>query len=217
MEKPKDYAIYVNKKCDIPYKDWPQEVKDYKNWKRRMRSKPEWANLSEEERKKERNKILVQVRAKWKEKYENMSDDEKAELNKKKGNFYNNASDDKKKLIAESLRKRSLDFWNGMNEEERKEFGKQRWDMLSDEDKKKISKRWNEAGQRYMKSLSKDEILAKINHMNMMRNKKMEENQEWKNEQINLLRKHCEEYWKRDPMQQYNGIMNGGIPELQNN
>ena len=195
MEKPKDYAIYVNKKCDIPYKDWPQEVKDYKNWKRRMRSKPEWANLSEEERKKERNKILVQVRAKWKEKYENMSDDEKAEVNKKKGNFYNNASDEKKKLIAESLRKRSLDFWNGMNEEERKEFGKQRWDMLSDEDKKKISTRWNEAGQRYMKSLSKDEILAKINHMNMMRNKKMEENQEWKNEQINLLRKHCEEYW----------------------
>lgn len=195
MEKPKDYAIYVNKKCDIPYKDWPQEVKDYKNWKRRMRSKPEWANLSEEERKKERNKILVQVRAKWKEKYENMSDDEKAEVNKKKGNFYNNASDEKKKLIAESLRKRSLDFWNGMNEEERKEFGKQRWDMLSDEDKKKISTRWNEAGQRYMKSLSKDEILTKINHMNMMRNKKMEENQEWKNEQINLLRKHCEEYW----------------------
>ena len=195
MEKPKDYAIYVNKNCTIPYKDWPQEVKDYKNWKRRIRSKPEWANLSEEERKKERGKILVQVRAKWKEKYESMSEKEKEEVNRKKGNHFNNATVEEKRKKSEELRQRSLGFWNSMSQEERDKFGRYRWELKSKEEREKISKRFNEAGQKYMRELPIEKMMERINHMNQLRAKKMEEDSTFQKEQIELLRKHCREFW----------------------
>ena len=106
MQKPENYGFYIGKKCTIPYKDWPQEVKDYKNWKRRQRAKPEWAHLTDEQRKLERIKVIAANQKKWRDKYAAMTDEEKAEVNKKKGNHFNNASEEEKAKKSEELRQR---------------------------------------------------------------------------------------------------------------
>lgn len=196
MNKPDNYGYYTNSRNHIPYSQWPQEVKDYMNWKRRCRMKPEWANLSEEERREERSKIITQNRLKWQEKYKSMSDNEKAEINQKKGNWYNNLSEDEKALVNDELSKRSQSFWSNMSSEEHTKFSEYRWDLKSDEEKDIIIKRFNQAGVNRMKNMQPEDLNKIIHHMNDARLKKWHEDEKYRNKQIELLRKHNEKYFK---------------------
>lgn len=199
MNKPDNYGYYTNSRNHIPYSQWPQEVKDYMNWKRRCRMKPEWANLSEEERREERSKIITQNRLKWQEKYKSMSDIEKAEINQKKGNWYNNLSEDEKALVNDELSKRSQSFWSNMSSEEHTKFSEYRWNLKSDEEKDIIIKRFNQAGVNRMKNMQPEDLNKIIHHMNDARLKKWHEDEKFRKEQIQLLRQHNEEYFNNLP------------------
>lgn len=49
MERPENYLYYANSKNKIPFKDWPDDCKQYKNYQRIIRLHPEWATLTMEE------------------------------------------------------------------------------------------------------------------------------------------------------------------------
>ena len=191
MEKPVDY----NLSNSLPYKEWKQEWKDYKNWQRRIRMNPKTANMTQEEYKQYRSKVLADTRKKWHDKWNNMSDEEKSIINAKKGNFWNNASDKDKEKMRNRLTGISQSFWDSMSDEERKEFGQYRWNLKSDKEKDEIITRFNQAGVERMKNLSKEEIDAQIKMMNEARAKKFENDKEFRETQIELLKKHCKEYW----------------------
>ena len=175
MDKPKNYGYYQNSRNKIPYKEWPQEVKDYKNWQRRNRMNPKWKHLSEEDRKIEREKVIAENRKVWYEKYNDMTEEEKAEVNKKKGNFWNLASDEKKEEMRDNLSQRSNDFWNSMTEEEHKEFGRYRWNLKSDEEKEIIKDRFLKGGKDYRENLSEEDIKLQIKRLNDSHLKKLED------------------------------------------
>ena len=124
-----------------------------------------------------------------------MSDEEKAVINAKKGNFWNNASNEDKERMRNRLTNISQSFWDSMSDEERKEFGQYRWNLKSDKEKDEIITRFNQAGGERMKNLSKEEIDAQIKMMNEARAKKFENDKEFRETQIELLKKHCKEYF----------------------
>lgn len=200
MEKPKNYAIYNNKKKPIPYSEWPQEIKEYKNWRRSIIKHPEWKDLSDDEWRKavieSKKKRAESGRKAFKVKYENMSEEEKKVLNKKKSSWKKeNMTEEEYKEKCKHMAKISNKFWNGMTEEQRKDFSKYRWNLRTDEEKKIIIKRFNQAGIDRMKSLPKEEIDRQIKVMNEARLKKLEEDDKFREEQFRLLRKHNQEYF----------------------
>lgn len=198
MKKPSNYKYYSNKKNGVPFKDWPQECKDYKNWKRDIFRHPEWKELSDEEyllaKKESKRQRGINATKLMRNRYQNMSSEQKVEVNKKKGSHYNNMSDEEKNKYNEILRQRSQTFWDNMTNEQRKEFSQYRWNLKSDEEKESIIRRFNQAGINRMKELSKEEIDKQIKAMNKARLIKLEENAEFREKQINLLRKHNKEY-----------------------
>lgn len=200
MEKPKNYAIYNNKKKPIPYSEWPQEIKEYKNWRRSIIKHPEWKDLSDDEWRKavieSKKKRAESGRKAFKVKYENMSEEEKKVLNKKKSSWKKeNMTEEEYKEKCKHMAEISNKFWNGMTEEQRKDFSKYRWNLRTDEEKKIIIKRFNQAGIDRMKSLPKEEIDRQIKVMNEARLKKLEEDDKFREEQFRLLRKHNQEYF----------------------
>ena len=185
----------MSRKCDIPYKDWPKEIKEYKNYQRRLKRNPELAGLSAKEKKQKQLERLSKAREIWKEKYSHMSLEEKKENDRKKGSFYHNASDEKKKEYNNRLRKISVDFWDSMDEKQRKEFGEYRWNQKSDEEKQKTVQRFMEGGRKYRDKLSYEEKcrLAAIAFQNYQNRRR--EDPKFVEEQNELLKKHCKEYW----------------------
>ena len=191
MEKPQDYNLAHN----TPYKEWKQEWKDYKNWKRRCFMKPEWIDLTDEERYIEKNKNWQISRNAWKIKKESLTEEELKIINQKKGSHYHNLSEEDKIKHNKILQQRSKDFWNSLTPIERSEFGKYRWNLKSDEEKMIISKRFNQAGVNRMKLLSREEIMKQIKYMNKKWKEKFDNDETFRNKQIKLLRKHNQEFW----------------------
>lgn len=200
MEKPKNYAIYNNKKKPIPYSEWPQEVREYKNWRRSILKHPEWKDLSDDEWRKavieSKKKRAESGRKAFKVKYANMSEEEKKELNKKKSTWNKeNMTEEEYKERCKHMAEISNKFWNSMTEEQRKNFSKYRWNLKTDEEKQIIIKRFNQANIARIKSLPKEEIDRQIRVMNEARLKKLEEDDKFREEQFRLLRKHNQEYF----------------------
>ena len=141
MNKPDSYDYYSKKRNNIPFRDWPEECKAYKNYLRIIRIHPEWKDLSDEEikatQKENQRQNAANARMLNAEKWKNMSQEEKEKINKKKGNGYNQLSDAEKLARNEELKQRSLNFWNGMSEEERKKFSEYRESRWSEESKQK--------------------------------------------------------------------------------
>lgn len=198
MNKPENYAYYCNKKNNIPYKDWPVECKLYKDWKRDILRHPEWKDLSDEdyfkakkESKRQRGLNAVSVML---ESNKNMSDEKKKEVNKKKGNGWRNLTPEERNKKSKEMSKRSHKFWDSKTSEQRKKFGQYRWNLKTPEEKEIIIKRFNQAGIDRMRNLPKEEIDRHIEEMNKARLKKLEEDEEFRLEQIELLRKHNNEY-----------------------
>ena len=191
MEKPIDYHLAHN----IPYKEWKQEWKDYKNWIRRIKMNPKVANMSPEEYKKYRSKASSVSRKAWKYKYNSMSEEKKAKVNAKKASHWNNASEEEKEEMKKRLSNISQTFWDSMTDKEKKEFSKYRWDLKTDEEKNIIISRFNQAGVERMKNLPKEEIDHQIRVMNEARLKKLEEDDEFREKQYMLLNKHMHDYW----------------------
>lgn len=198
MNKPENYAFYCNKKNNIPYKYWPVECKLYKDWKRDILRHPEWKDLSDEdyfkakkESKRQRGLNAVSVML---ESNKNMSDEKKKEVNKKKGNGWKNLTPEERNEKSKEMSERSHKFWDGKTSKQRKEFGQYRWNLKTQEEKEIIIKRFNKAGIDRMRNLPKEEIDRQIGEMNKARLKKLEENEEFRLEQIELLRKHNNEY-----------------------
>jgi len=199
MERPENYSYYVNKNNGIPFRDWPDECKRYKNYQRIIRLHPEWATLTMEEikvkQKENHQKAAANARKVNQVKWKNLSEEEKKNINKKKGSFYQNMSEEEKKAHNEVLRERSQKFWDGMSDQERKDFGKYRWDLKTEAEKLEIINRFNQAGVERMKNLSKEEIDRQIAAMNETRKKKLEEDLAFRFDQIALLRFNNEEYF----------------------
>ena len=196
MEKPDNYNFYINKKNNIPYKEWPREVKDYLNWKRRQRSHPEWANISEDERKEKVKEIKRKNIQKYKEKWETMSDGEKAEINKKKGSHYNNLSEEDKLKQNEVLKLRSRKFWDSLGESQRKEFGQYRWNKNSEETKREIIRKFVDGGKKHRESLTDEDIQLQIKRMNDAWKEKYNNDKNFKNQNNRLLRENNEKYFE---------------------
>ena len=139
MEKPENFTYYS---VNIPFKDWPQECKLYKSWRRDILNHPEWKDLSNEEyfkaKKESKRQRGINAAKAMRQKYQDMSTEEKAEINKKKGSHYNNLSDEEKKKRNDELSQISKDFWSSMTIDERREFGQYRWNLKSDKEKQRI-------------------------------------------------------------------------------
>lgn len=200
MEKPKDYNYYANyKKNKISSKDWPQECRNYKRWRSLVRKYPEYKDLSFEEtmkiQKERQTEFLRNHVKKMHEKNRNKSPEEKAIINKKKGSYYNNMSEEEKEEFNKVLQQRSQNFWDGLQGKDREDFSKYRWDLRTDESKEEQIKRFIEAGKRYRESLTEEDIRQQVERMVRGHKEKFENDEEFRNKQIALLRKHCEEYW----------------------
>lgn len=199
MKKPANYKYYSSKKNGVPFKDWPQECKDYKYWKRDIFRHPEWKELSDEEyllaKKESKRQRGINATKLMRNRYQDMSTEQKSEVNKKKGSHYNNMMDEEKKKQNEILRQRSQNFWDSMTDDQRKEFCQYRWNLKSYEEKEVVIHRFNQAGIDRMKNLPREEIYQHIERMNEERIKKLEEDAEFREQQFELLRKHCQEYF----------------------
>lgn len=214
MEKPKNYAYYSTKKNNVPFKDWPQECKDYKNWKRDILHHPEWKDLTLDEIKEKKKEIKrqrgVNAAALMRKKYSEKTEEEKKVINEKKGNAWKDLTDKERKEKSEEMRKRSQDFWDGMSDKQRKEFSKYRWDLKSDEEKEVIINRFMQGSIEYRKNMSKEEIDKQIQKMNEARLRKLEEDDQFREEQFRLLRKHNQDYFDSltpDELQEHNKNM----------
>ena len=204
MEKPKKYSIYRNRHKPIYQnitftQEEIEECLKYNRWVKSIKIHPEWKNLSYDEwekvqkeyKKSVHNKCAEKMRSKMKTK----SSEEIKEINKRKGSFYNNKTKEEKEKYNEELRNRSQNFWNNMTDEQRKEFGQYRWNLKSDDEKEKIIQQFLDGNKQWRNNLSEEDINNQIQKMNDARIKKLEEDEEFRLQQIELLRLHNKEFF----------------------
>ena len=186
MEKPEGYGHYANQARinHIPVKDWPENYRIYNKWSNRISKHPEWKDLSMEEidRRVAENKLNARIKAMetLNARLVAMSPEERQAFHKRKGGYYNNMSPEEKLKFNEVLRARSNKFWNGMNEQERKEFSEYRESCVSDEEKKNRTKRFLEGGKKYRDNLTQEDIDAQVKRMGIVWREKYENDPEFR-------------------------------------
>lgn len=212
MKKPDTYSFYSNrKKNKIPFRDWPNECKQYAYWLRDIRIHPEWKNLTDNEyyqakldSKKQRGINAAKL---MRERFQKKDENEKQRINKSKGSHYNNLSAEEKVVQNKILSQRSKNFWDSMTEDERNIFSQYRWNLKSDEEKQIIIKRFNQAGIERMKNLPDDEVQEYIEKMNSARREKFYTDTEFRNKQIQLLHDNFYNYITHMSLEDYQKIL----------
>lgn len=212
MKRPDNYSFYSNRrKNKISFKDWPDECKQYAYWLRDIKNHPEWKSLSDEEyykiksdRKTQRGINAAKLMRK---RFQEKDECEKQRINKSKGSYYNNLSEEEKVNQNNILSQRSKNFWDSMSSDERISFSQYRWNLKSDEEKQIIIKRFNQAGVERMKNLPDDEIQEYIERMNSARRKKFYSDPEFQNKQIQLLRDNFYNYITHMCLEDYQKIL----------
>lgn len=192
MEKPVDYKL-SNK---LPYSQWKQEWKDYKNWRSRNNRHPELKDLSEEERIKHRLKIKLNNLEKSHIKYRNCTQEEKDEWNKHKveNNWYKLSEDEKKRRI-EPLINGSINFWKNMTPEERHEFAIHRWNNISEDDKNKIISNIKTLSKIRYENLTQEELDLQIKRMQKGLIDKINNDKDFREYQNSKLIENCKNFW----------------------
>ena len=93
------------------------------------------------------------------------------------------------------MKNRSQNFWDSMDSKERKDFGRYRWNLKSEEEKEIIANRFFEGSKNYRESLTQEDIKNQVNKMNNARKKLFDNDEDFRNKQIKLLRENNEKYW----------------------
>lgn len=199
LPKPKDYSYYQSKKNGIPFRDWPQECKDYKNYLRVIRVHPEWEECTLEElyikQQESKSKRAAMGRRAFRVKWANMPQEDKDVINKKKGSFYHKMSLEKKLEHNKVLQQRSRNFWDAMSPKERAQFSQYRESKLTEEQKQQRVERGIQHLMGYTNTLTPEDIQQQVKRLNAARKKKLEENPVYREEQTKLLRLHNREYF----------------------
>ena len=192
VDKPIDldqYPRYMeNGRVITPITEYPPHIQQYYRHLRILKRHPEWKDLSYDEimelQSMHRNEVARENLKKSHDKYNSISDEEKTAWNKKK-NTYNLLDERAKRERIRLLNEGNTRWWNSLSEEEKKEFANKRWE--NNNCKEKIIETLKKSFEEYNNSLTKEDIMDRIQYMNKLRKEKMDNDEEFKKMMLDEL------------------------------